>query len=241
VHRRPSPALVVALLALFVALGGPAQAARLITAKDVKRNSLTGKQIKNGSLSVADLSKGGQTNLRRTPDRSITTAKLGLGAVTADRLAPNAVSGPQVADDSLGGADIAANAIGSDEIAPNAVGGADIASGAIDSGEIADGGLGARDIGRFTGMTGALPFGTINLGDCKSVATASLTPIVAGQSLLDDVVVVTPQASFPSAGLAVSAKPVSASQIEVTICNVDGPAILNLGDTPLRYVSFDVA
>ena len=151
------------------------------------------------------------------------------------------MSGSKVADESLGGADIAANAIGSDEIAANAVGGADIGDGAIGSGEIADGGLGARDIGRFTGTTGALPFGVINLGDCKSVATASLTPIAANQSLLDDVVVVTPQSSFPSAGLAVSAKPISASQIEVTVCNVDGPAMLNLGDTTLRYISFDIA
>ena len=37
----PSPALLIALLALFVALGGPAQAARLLSGKDIKNRSLT--------------------------------------------------------------------------------------------------------------------------------------------------------------------------------------------------------
>ena len=258
-HRRPSPALVVALLALFVALGGPAQAARLITAKDVKRNALTGRQIRNGSLALADLSSGAQTNLRRTPNRSITATKLvagavgsvqiAAGAVTGDRLAANAVNGTKVVDDSLTSSDIMTSAIGTDEvadnaitsekIAPNTLVGADISDGSIDAGEVADGGLASRDIGRFTG-TFMLDFGVIDLGRCASVVTTSLTPIVADQTLVDDVIVVQPQSSFPSAGVVYSAKAASANQIEVTVCNVDGPASLVLGARILRYVSIDV-
>ena len=41
----PSPAALIALVALFVALGGPAQAARLITGKDIQKNTITSKQI----------------------------------------------------------------------------------------------------------------------------------------------------------------------------------------------------
>ncbi len=43
----PSPAMVVALIALFVAIGGTSYAVSQITGKDVKNNSLTGKDIKN--------------------------------------------------------------------------------------------------------------------------------------------------------------------------------------------------
>jgi hypothetical protein len=53
--RRPSPAFVVALLALFVALGGSASAAFLITGRNVKDGSLTGRDVKNGSLGSSDI------------------------------------------------------------------------------------------------------------------------------------------------------------------------------------------
>ena len=53
---RISPAMVVALLALFVALSGRALAtsAALITGADVKNNSLTGLDVRNKSLTPKD-------------------------------------------------------------------------------------------------------------------------------------------------------------------------------------------
>jgi hypothetical protein len=50
--RRPSPAMVVALLALFVALGGSSYAALAL-----KKNSVSSKHIKNGQVKKADLAK----------------------------------------------------------------------------------------------------------------------------------------------------------------------------------------
>ena len=58
--RRPSLALVVALLALFVALGGPAEAQRLLGKGDV--NS---RVVKDRSLKLRDLSKRTVRDLRR--------------------------------------------------------------------------------------------------------------------------------------------------------------------------------
>jgi hypothetical protein len=50
-----SPAMVVALLALFVALGGTAVAAgTLITGKQIKNGSITGADVKNKSLTPRD-------------------------------------------------------------------------------------------------------------------------------------------------------------------------------------------
>lgn len=47
---RPSPALVISLIALFVALGGTGYAALKVSGKNVKNRSLTGKDIKRNSL-----------------------------------------------------------------------------------------------------------------------------------------------------------------------------------------------
>ena len=53
---RPSPAMVVAALALMIVLGGTASAAGLlITGKQIKNGSVTGKDIKNRSLGAKDL------------------------------------------------------------------------------------------------------------------------------------------------------------------------------------------
>ena len=53
--KRPSPALVVALIALFVSLGGTGYAALKVTGKNVKNSSLTGKDVKNSSLMGKDV------------------------------------------------------------------------------------------------------------------------------------------------------------------------------------------
>ncbi|HEY1277614.1 MAG TPA: hypothetical protein VGF25_22095 [Thermoleophilaceae bacterium] len=53
-RRRPSPALVVAAVALFLALGGTAYALT-ITGADVRNGSLTGADIRNRSLTQSDL------------------------------------------------------------------------------------------------------------------------------------------------------------------------------------------
>jgi hypothetical protein len=47
---RPSPALVIACIALFAAMGGSAYAAVVITGKNVKNYSLTGKDIKKDGI-----------------------------------------------------------------------------------------------------------------------------------------------------------------------------------------------
>ena len=54
--RRPSPALVVSVLALFVALGGTATAAGVL----IKSS----KQIKAGAIDASDLSAKARTQLK---------------------------------------------------------------------------------------------------------------------------------------------------------------------------------
>jgi hypothetical protein len=53
--RRPSPAMIVALIALFVGMAGSATAATMLTGKNIKNGTITGADIKNKSISTKDL------------------------------------------------------------------------------------------------------------------------------------------------------------------------------------------
>jgi hypothetical protein len=79
---RPSPAMVVAFIALFVALAGTALSAgsRVPGKNGVKSSDIAPKAVK--------------------------TSDLGTGAVSGEKVAANAVTGDKVSPDSLTGADI---------------------------------------------------------------------------------------------------------------------------------------
>ncbi len=93
---RPSPAVLIACLALFVALGGPSYAAKQITGnqiknnsvtgKDIKNNSLTGKDVKNKSIAAGDLKPGLLTAVAAPTKRVVATA--GVDSDTARAAAP---------------------------------------------------------------------------------------------------------------------------------------------------------
>jgi hypothetical protein len=57
---RPSPAMIVAFIALFVAIGGSSYAVTRLPSgsvgtKQLKKNAVTGAKVKNGSLTAADI------------------------------------------------------------------------------------------------------------------------------------------------------------------------------------------
>lgn len=79
--RRPSPALVVACLALFVALGGTVLAATKIDGRTIKVKSLPGNRVAVASL----------------PGN-----RLKPGTVPGDRLAPNSIKGDRIDTATLG-------------------------------------------------------------------------------------------------------------------------------------------
>lgn len=55
---RPSAAMIVALLALVVAMGGTSYAAITITGKNIKNGTVTGADLKNSSVTGADVRNG---------------------------------------------------------------------------------------------------------------------------------------------------------------------------------------
>jgi hypothetical protein len=185
--------MIVALLALFVALGGPARAAKLVNGAKIKPDTVGSKQIKDRSLKVRDLGPGAVRALTATPNGSIGAAQLAENAVTTRAIAPDSVITGTVGDNSLTSADLATNAAGSDEVADNAVGqseirnngvsASEIADNSIDGGEIVDGGLSIRDIAREVG-TMEWPVKRLIVGECEVKVVPITTIGIAGDHVL---------------------------------------------------------
>jgi hypothetical protein len=136
--KRPSFATVIALLALFIALGGPAEAQKLLGKGDVDS-----RVVKDRSLKTRDLSRRTVRDLRRTPNGSITEAKITNGAITPGKLA--------------------AGAVGAGALAEGAVGSAHIANGSITAADL------GRFWGRFRSTIGPIDFGTCWSGEPTSL------------------------------------------------------------------------
>ena len=78
----------LALIALFVALGGTSYAAVVVTGKQVKNSSLTGVDVKNESLTGADIKK---LTGKDVTDGSLAAADFGAGQLPAG---PQGPAGP---------------------------------------------------------------------------------------------------------------------------------------------------
>ncbi len=91
-RRRPSPALIISLIALFVALGGTGYAAvhlgkNTVGTRQLKKNAVTSAKVKNGSLTGADIRAG-----------SIKGTSLNLGALGTVPAATNATNAVNAAN-----------------------------------------------------------------------------------------------------------------------------------------------
>jgi hypothetical protein len=83
----PSPAMVVALVALIAASAGGATAATLISGKQIRNSSITSADIKNRSLRQVDLNKGVLTAVQSTA-REVTRANGPAGVAPAATWTP---------------------------------------------------------------------------------------------------------------------------------------------------------
>jgi hypothetical protein len=215
--------MLIALLALFVALGGPAEAARLINGSDIKRGTVSSKQLKDHSIKTRDLSSAAVRTLLSTPSNSITAPKLGENSVTTRALAPGSVLTGTVGDNSLTAADLATNSVGTDEVGDNAIGqseirnngvaASEIADNSIDGGEIVDGGLSIRDVAREVG--------TLEWTIKRRIATECEVQWVddTGLQIAGDYVVISPTSSWPQYLVYSVNGTSSETQFKVQACN----------------------
>jgi hypothetical protein len=220
--RRPSAATPVALLALFVALGGPAEARRLIDGGDIRAGTVRSKQLKDHTIALRDLNPVVVRQLRLTPNSSITESKLAPGAVTSGRLG--------------------AASVNASKLAANAVGAAAIADGAVNGAKVADGSLTTADVARFAGRfrITAANIGTILPNTCWRGVPQGLAPELAGADISRDALLVT-QLGGEDLPLTLTARTnASGSQFVLALCNVAGQPVTPAGDITFSYVVFDV-
>jgi hypothetical protein len=216
--------MVVALIALFVALGGPAQAKRVIDGGSIRKGSITSKQIKNGSVAKADLSKTAVRSLTATPASSVRSAQIADGQVLA----------PDLGLGSVGQGQLAAGAVTASKLAADSIGG----------GSVANGSLQTVDIGSFTGSVN-VDFDQFDAGDNRCQRAEAPAAATGGSpNLADDVVLVSPPAGWSDL-LTVTGKPAPGNMIRIVACwspPPPTPAPADLPDPPLttfRYVTFD--
>jgi hypothetical protein len=217
VKRRPSAALVIALLALFVALGGPAEAARVVKA-------VTSADVKDGSLKTRDLTGKTVRELRTPRNGSVTESKLADGAVTPRKIKAQSLDTRAVADRSLRGNDIALGAIG--------------------AAEVADGSLTARELGRFYGRFQlAVPIPALDDGECWSGVPSGLAAERANADISQDLVMVTPDQTWPQNKLTLTVKTESNTpkrgRFVLAACNVGGDTTAEFRPS-FRYLVVDV-
>jgi hypothetical protein len=205
--------MVVALLALFIALGGPAQASKLINGAKLKPGSVGSKQLANGGVRTRDLARGTVAKLSATPAGSIGPRELANNAVATNALAPNSVLTGNVADGTLTAADLGTNSVGPDEIIDNAVGQAQIRANGVSSSEVADGGLGVRDVARQLG-TLRWDMEALGAGDC---VRAWFLP--GGVDLAGAYVLVSPTGQWPNDMIYTANATNSSTRFKVEVCN----------------------
>jgi hypothetical protein len=227
--RRPSAALVISIIALFVALGGPAQAAKLVRSSD----------IKNRTVQLRDLSRKAVKELRETPRGSVGERALANGAVTNPKLRDGSVTANKLGPSSVGSVQLAPNSVGVRELKPGTAGPGQIADGAVNGTKIADGSLDARDIGRFSGrFRVAVPIVLPNT--CWSGEPVGLAPELAGADISSDLVVVTPDEAWPERSLSFTQRnSANRSRFVLAGCNVTDEATPAV-DVGFRYAVIDI-
>jgi hypothetical protein len=214
--------MVVALIALFVALGGPAQAKkRLMDGGLIRKSTVTGRQIKNGSVAKADLTKGAVRSLTTTPANSVGSAQIVDGQV----LAP----------------DLGAASVGSNQLAAGAVTASKLAADSIGGGSVANGSLQTVDIGSFTGSLRPVPDFAFTVAEPCQARQGAAIPNGGQPNIADDIIVVTPPGDWDD-NVVITARPAGGNQIRVVACWIPPNASASppaLGSTILRYVTFD--
>ncbi len=149
-RRRPSPAFVLASIALLVALGGTSVAAVQATvpkngvgSAQLKENAVTSAKIKNAAVTSAKLASNAVTSAKlannavtsaKLASNAVTSAKIAAGAVTSGKLGDGAVTTASIANDAVTNAKIANNAITSAQVQNGSLVAADFAAGQLPQG-----------------------------------------------------------------------------------------------------------
>ena len=210
----PSRSTAIALLSLFLAVGGTAVAAKRL---------IDGRTIKPRSITTSKLTKSAVKSLRRAAAQPVTGARIVDGTVTGSDLAPGSVGNDQVVDRSLTAGKLVADTITSNEIGVGAVGEPELAPNSVGNSEIR-----ANSISRNLLRSNVIRVGRVNADftDVADKSCATATPDVSAYQLPTDafegaVIEVEPPASAP-AGVIVDGSAPTGNTLRIQLCNFTG-------------------
>lgn len=168
---RPSPALVISCVALFLALVGTAFAAPKFAVRSA--------QIVNGTVRTVDL-RDNAVQSNKVADATITADDLGTDAVNTDEIAENAVASPEVAPDSLTAGDLAANSVTSSEVADQSLTQDDLGPNSVGSSEIQTGAIRSSELGTIIQVSNSTGIAANSNGGVTATCPAGTTVISGG-------------------------------------------------------------
>lgn len=137
---RPSPALVISCVALFMALAGSAYAV------GIGKNTVRSPQIVDGTVRTVDLHDAAVGPTKLAPD-SVGTTALAPDSVTTKEIAENGVESSDVAPDTLTAGDLGAASVTSSEVADQSLTETDLGPNSVGSSEIQTGAIRAAELG----------------------------------------------------------------------------------------------
>lgn len=158
------PATAIALVALFVSLGGVTYAAATIGTNQIKNAAVTNAKLRNGAVSGAKIRKGaisanriarGAVRGDRIARDGVTARELRAGAVATGKLADGAVSAPKLAVGSVTTAKLADNSVGGAKLGNGQVGTAKLADRGVTNGKLADGAVTAAKLAPGAAVAGS--------------------------------------------------------------------------------------
>ena len=137
---RPSPALVISCIALFIALTGSALAV------GVGKNTVRSPQIVDGTVRTVDLR-----------DNSVAAGKVAPDAIDTTEIAENGVESSDVAPDTLTAGDLGAASVTSSEVADQSLTADDLAPDSAGSSELQAGAVRASELGTIVQVSNDAP------------------------------------------------------------------------------------
>jgi hypothetical protein len=159
---RPSPALVIACLALFAALTGSAFAA------GIGKNTVRSPQIVDGTIRTVDLR-----------DNAVAAGKIAPNAVDTTEIAENGVESSDVAPESLTSADLGAASVTSSEVADQSLTANDLGPDSVGSSELQAGSVRASELGAIIQVSNSTPIAAGASGSV-SVQCPDGTVVISG-------------------------------------------------------------
>lgn len=167
---RPSPAMAISCVALFLALVGTAFAAPQLAVRSA--------QIVNGTIRTADLGKDAVKS-NKVADATISAADLGTDSVGSDEIAKDAVNTDEIAKDAVNTDEIAENAVASSEVAPDSLTAGDLAAASVTSSEVADQSLTSNDLGPDSVGSSEIQAGSVGANELGGTVVRTKSEAIA--------------------------------------------------------------